>query len=216
MTLGQLTVIVAVGPLDRAKSRLRPALNASERRELVLAMLDDVLRAVRGAHDGALVLVTPDEDLRPLATAYDAELLRDKGQGTNAAIVTALQSATVGAGEAVLVLQGDLPQLRAEHLSTMQIALAELDAPGALLVPGDDGGTSALGLRPPNAMATTFGPDSGAAHRRSATESGIALRELPIAELASDVDTIHDLKRVADAAGPATTALLERLGVASR
>lgn len=216
MILESLAVVVAVGPLDRAKSRLGPELDADERRELVLAMLDDVLRAVRGAHDGALVLVTPDEELGPLIAPYNTTFLRDEGHGTNSAIITALGSTTVGASDAALILQGDLPQLRTEHVSTMQRALAELKNPGALLVPNDDGGTSALGLRPPNAMPTAFGPDSGAAHRRSAEVTDVPLQELPIAALSSDVDTIEDLKRVAQIAGPATTALLERLGVAAR
>ncbi len=216
MTIESLAVVVAVGPLDRAKSRLGPALDASERRALVLAMLDDVLRAVRGAHDGALIVVTPDEDVRPLATSHDAELLPDEGLGTNAAIITAIGSTTVETADAVLILQGDLPQLRTEHVSAMQQALALLESPGALLVPNDDGGTSALGLRPPSAMPTAFGPESGAAHRRSAEAADVPLRELPIAALSSDVDTIEDLKRVAQIAGPATTALLERLGVAAR
>ena len=216
MIIESLAVVVAVGPLDRAKSRLGPALDAGERRELVLAMLDDVLRAVRGAHDGALVVVTPDEDVRPLATSHNAELMADEGLGTNAAIITALGSTTVEASDAVLILQGDLPQLRTEHVRTMQQALAELSNPGALLVPNDDGGTSALGLRPSSAMPTAFGPDSGAAHRRSAELTSVPLQELPIAALSTDVDTIEDLTRVAQSAGPATAALLERLGVATR
>ena len=216
MTLQGLAIVIAVGPLDRAKSRLGPALHAGERRELVLAMLDDVLRAIRGAHHGAVVVVTPDEALRPLAASYDAELLPDEGLGTNAAIITALSSATVKAADAVLILQGDLPQLRAEHVSAMQQALAELDGPSALLIPNDDGGTSALGLRPPSAMPTAFGPESGARHRRSATASDVTWRELPFADLANDVDTIEDLERVGRIAGPATTALLERIGVVTR
>jgi 2-phospho-L-lactate/phosphoenolpyruvate guanylyltransferase len=216
VTLESLAVVVAVGPLDRAKSRLGPALDPGERRALVLAMLDDVLRAVRGVHHGALIVVTPDEDVRPLAASHDAELLPDEGLGTNAAIITAISSTTVETADGVLILQGDLPQLRIEHVSAMQQALAESKSPGALLVPNDDGGTSALGLRPPSAMPTAFGPDSGAAHRRSAEVTDVPLRELPIAALSSDVDTIEDLKLVAQIAGPATTALLERLGVEAR
>lgn len=216
MTFQRLAIVIAVGLLDRAKSRLSPALHADERRELVLAMLDDVLRAIRGAHDGAVVVVTPDEDLRPLAASYDAELLPDEGLGTNAAIITALSSATVKAADAVLILQGDLPQLRMEHVISMQQALAEFDDPCALLIPNDDGGTSALGLRPPSAMPTAFGTESGARHRRSATASDVTWRELPLADLANDVDTIEDLERVGPMAGPATTALLKRLGVVVR
>ncbi len=216
MTLDNLAVIVAVGPLDRAKSRLGPALDAAERRSLVLAMLDDVLRAVRASHPGDLFVVTPDPELAELVSPHQATVLQDNGEGTNAAIVTALAEPAVAAADAALILQGDLPQLSAAHVDAMQTAVSALDGPSALLVPNDDGGTSALGLRPPNAMPTAFGPDSGTRHHQSAAETGIPFQQLPIPDLASDVDTIEDLKHVSQLAGPATTALLEQLGVAAR
>ena len=215
-TVERLVVVVAVGPLDRAKSRLGPTLDPSERRTLVLAMLDDVLRAIRGAHASDLLVVTPDQELRALVAPHNATVVLDEGHGTNAAIVTALASATVQAADAVLILQGDLPQLSSDHVEQLRDALDRLTAPGALLVPNDDGGTSALGLRPPGAMPTAFGPDSGTRHRRSAADNGIALDELPLIALASDVDTIEDLRQVGHVAGPATTALLEQLGVLTR
>lgn len=216
MTLANLAVIVAVGPLDRAKSRLGPALDASERRSLVLAMLDDVLRAIRQSHSGDLFIVTPDQELAPLVAPHGAVTVQDNGEGTNAAIVTALAEPAVAAADAALILQGDLPQLRATHVDEMRTALGALSTPAALLVPNDDGGTSALGLRPPSAMPTAFGSDSGSRHRQSAADTGIPLEQLPIADLASDVDTIEDLKRVGQFAGPATTALLKQLGVVAR
>jgi 2-phospho-L-lactate/phosphoenolpyruvate guanylyltransferase len=216
VTLPNLAIIVAVGPLDRAKSRLGPTLDAAERRSLVLAMLDDVLRAIRESHSGDLFVVTPDEDLAPLLAPHGAITLRDEGQGTNAAIVTALSNSDVAAADAALILQGDLPQITAAHVDAMQAALAALPASSAFLVPNDDGGTSALGLRPPSAMPTAFGSDSGARHRESAANTGIPIEQFPIPDLASDVDTIEDLRRVSQIAGPATTALLAQLGVAAR
>jgi len=213
VTIPNLAMVVAVGPLDRAKSRLASALDADDRRALVLAMLDDVLRAIRAAHDGTLLVVTPDDDVSPVAASYSAELLRDRGEGTNAAIVDALASGTVRNSDAVIVIQGDLPQLLPAHVSAIAHALAALESPAAVLVPNEDGGTSGLALCPPSAMPTAFGPNSGAGHRDSAATSSVTLEELAIAELASDVDTIEDLERVGRSAGPATSALLERLGV---
>jgi len=216
VTIERLAIVVAVGPLDRAKSRMGPTLDEVERRALVLAMLDDVLRAIRQTHEGSLIVVTPDDDVRPLTKRHQAELLRDHGDGTNAAIVTAIDSATVQSSDAVLVLQADLPQLRSTHVDDIKSALTDMHSPGVLLVPNDDGGTSALALLPPNAMPTAFGTESGSAHHRSARESGIPLHELPIAALSSDVDTIEDLKRIGQIAGPSTTTLLEQLGMVTR
>lgn len=57
-----LCVIVPVKGLGEAKSRLAAVLAPEQRAALVLAMLEDVLAAVRAVHDGLLLLVTPDEE----------------------------------------------------------------------------------------------------------------------------------------------------------
>ena len=210
----QIAVVVAVGPLDRAKSRLGPDLDANDRRRLVLAMLQDVLSAINEAHSGPLFVVTPDPEVDPVAGTYGALILRDAGEGTNAAIETAIVDDRVASAKAVLVVQGDLPQIGAEDLRQCLDALGASE-PMALLVPGDDGGTSILGIRPPTAMVTAFGSQSGQRHRDAATTAGIDLHELPIAALAADVDTVDDLDRVRSSVGPATARLLEELPVST-
>lgn len=203
--------MVAVGPLNRGKSRLGPTLDAAGRRELVLAMLDDVLAAIGAAHEGPSYVVTPDQDVEPFATARGALLIEDAGEGTNAAIVAALNDRRVSEAAAVLVVQGDLPHLKPEDIERCLGALAAAE-PTALLVPNDDGGTSVLGLRPPLAMPTAFGPQSGARHREAATGAGLQLQELAIDSLAADVDTVADLERVRSQVGPATAGVLESVG----
>jgi 2-phospho-L-lactate guanylyltransferase len=210
-----VAVVVAVGPLDRGKSRLGPTLDADGRRRLVLAMLEDVLNAVVEAHKGPRYVVTPDAEVEPVARWLGAEIVEDAGNGTNAAIETALADPRVAASAAVLVVQGDLPQLTAEDVRACLDALDEADRI-AVLVPNDDGGTSALGLRPPSAMAPAFGPASGDGHRASALAAGVALRELPIDSLSADVDTADDLERVRATVGLATATVLEGIALAER
>ena len=79
---GALCVIVPVKSLGEAKSRLAAVLTPPQRAELVLAMLEDVLIAVRAAHDGPLLLVTPDEEYAPSAERAGAELIADAGGGS--------------------------------------------------------------------------------------------------------------------------------------
>ena len=62
MNRSAVAIVVAVGPLNRGKSRLGPTLDADGRRRLVLAMLEDVLAAVAEVHDGPRYVVTPDLD----------------------------------------------------------------------------------------------------------------------------------------------------------
>jgi len=207
-----VAIVVAVGPLDRGKSRLGPMLAPADRRRLVLAMLDDVLAAVGAAHDGPRFVVTPDPEVDPLVLAHGAAVIRDGGGGTNAAIEAALADGRVAAAEAVLVVQGDLPHLAAGHVRDCLDELASSPRLG-LLVASDDGGTLALGIRPPNAMLTAFGAQSGQRHREAAATAGLELRELQISQLAADVDTVEDLEQVRAAVGPATAAVLEALTV---
>lgn len=185
-------------------------MDADGRRRLVLAMLEDVLNAIAEAHDGPRYVVTPDSEVEPVALRLGAETIADAGNGTNAAIETALADARVAAAAAVLVVQGDLPQLRPDDIRRCLDALAEAETV-AVLVPNDDGGTSALGLRPPSVMPTAFGSASGAGHRSAALASGTRLHELAIESLASDVDTADDLERVRANVGPATATVLESL-----
>ena len=205
-----MAIVVAVGPLDRGKSRLGPTLGATDRRDLVLAMLDDVLAAIGATHEGPRYVVTPDPEVEPFAGARGARTIRDAGDGTNAAIVAALEDPRVAAAPAVLVVQGDLPQLRPADVARCLQALSR-DEPTVVLVPNDDGGTSALGLRPPRAMQTAFGPDSGSRHRDAAAAAAVPLEELEIESLAADVDTVEDLERVRARVGPATATVLARV-----
>ncbi len=205
----RLAVIVPVKPLERAKSRLAAALGDAARRALVPAMLDDVLAAVRAAHDGPLLLVSTDPRYDGAAATYDARRVPDGTPGYNGAVRAALQLDEVVAAGAALVLPADLPQLRPETVRTLADALQR--AP-VTLAASADGGTSALGMRPPDAMPVAFGPDSAAAHRSLAREAGLALAEPPLPAIAIDVDTPEDLRAVAARAGPATTAVLARLG----
>jgi 2-phospho-L-lactate guanylyltransferase len=177
-------------------------------------MLDDVLGAIGSAHTGPKYVVTPDDAVDAVALRHDAEVIQDAGHGTNQAIVTALADSRVAAAPAVLVIQGDLPQLNAMHVARCLDPLTAAE-PVCVLVAADDGGTSILGLAPPTAMPTAFGPDSGDRHRENARLGALVLEELPISALSADVDTVNDLERVRAHVGPATAAALSAISVAA-
>lgn len=203
-------IVVAVRRADEAKTRLAGAFGADTRRALVYAMLDDVLAAARAAHAGALYVLTPDESYGPTAARHGASLLPDRGRGFNPAVCAALTLPALRDLPGALILPVDLPQARADDLRTVLDALAT-GAAEVVLVPSADGGTAALGLRPPSVMAPHFGEQSAAAHRAAARAAGVTLRELHPASLAADIDTPEDLAAVRDRVGPATRAVLATL-----
>lgn len=200
-------IIVAVQDARRAKSRLGADLDAAARRSLVLAMLDDVLGAIRQVHAGKLIVVSADPAYDPSAHRHGAEVLHDIGEGYNAAVSLALNS-LAGRVDAALVLPGDLPQLQAADVAAILDALA---TPGVTIVASEDGGTTALGLRPIDVITTAFGLDSAQRHRAAAAQAAAPLTELHLDSLLVDVDTLDDLSAVWEDVGPATAAVLQFL-----
>ena len=202
---GDLCVIVPVKGLGEAKSRLAAVLGPEQRASLVLAMLEDVLTAVRAAHEGLLLLVTPDEGYAPAAERAGAELIADEGGGYNAAVAQALAAAGAREAGAALLLPADQPRARPEELRS---AIEALEEHGVVVAPSRDGGTGLLGLRPPDAIAPAFGIGSGARHRALGEAAGLAVAWLELPSLCDDVDEAADLLRAGAPLGEATAAFV--------
>ncbi len=202
---GALCVIVPVKGLGEAKSRLASVLGPAQRASLVLAMLEDVLIAVRAAHDGPLLLMTPDDEYTPAARRAGAELLADEGGGYNAAVAQALAAAGAREASAALVLPADQPRARPAEL---RAAIEALEEHGVVVAPSRDGGTGLLGLRPPDAIAPAFGIGSGARHRALGEAAGLAVAWLELPSLRDDVDEAADLLRSGAPLGEATAAFV--------
>ncbi|MDA0815621.1 MAG: 2-phospho-L-lactate guanylyltransferase [Chloroflexi bacterium] len=201
-------VITAVQDANRAKSRLGPHLDPGTRRTLVMAMLDDLLTAVREVWSGNIVVVSPDSVYDAIAQDHRARVIRDAGTGYNDAIRLAL--AETQSASAALILPGDLPHANPSEIAALLEALLET---GVTVVPAEDGGTLALGLHPPDVIEPRFGPQSASAHGEAARATGVRLTYTTPGDLRHDIDTLDDLARVWDRVGEATTALLEHLAI---
>lgn len=206
-------VLVPLKRLAEAKSRFRGAYDDEARTALVRAMLTDVLAAARTAHDGPLLLVAADPAYDGIAARFDAQRLEDRAHDYNGAVAAALRSEAVRAAGAALVLPADLPRATATDVARVLEALHTAEV---VLVPAHDGGTGALGLHPPDAVAPAFGRASADAHREAARAASRTFEELDCPSLAFDVDTPADLERDPASLGPATRAFLARHALAGR
>jgi 2-phospho-L-lactate guanylyltransferase len=207
-TSARIVAIIPIGELEGAKSRLGDTLDAEERRDLVIEMLDRTVRAALATPDIAETLVvSPDRELLKQAAALGARTLRQRSQGLNRGLWEAREDAVAGGADAVVVLPIDLPLISATALSELTAPLAAVrERPLVILAPDRHGrGTNGLVVAPPNAIEFGFGGDSRAAHAACAAEAGARYVEVD-GPLSLDLDTPDDLllvesvsRRTADA-----------------
>ncbi len=191
-----MTAIVVPFRGNGSKQRL----DASEelRAQLALAMLADVVTACVATT--RTIVVTGDAAARSLAGELGAEVCADPGRGQGEAVKAALADLPE---EPVLVVNADVPCVVPHDLRTLAGA-AELGAMG--LVEAEDGTTNALALPRPSAFAALYGARSADRFRDHASAVGIDAVAAVIPNLADDVDTVADLRRLAPRLGCHTQA----------
>lgn len=207
--------VVPVKSLAAGKSRLAAALGRGPAEALALAMLADVLAALRAVPAlDVVAVVTPDRDVAEAAARAGARPLLGADPGLDAALARAARALAPACADGLLVVLGDVAGARAADLARLVEALAG-PPPRAALAPSADGGTAALARRPPDAFPTRFGRDSARRHREAAAAAGVPLVELALPSLALDLDDEADLQAflVGPGDGPRTRALLAALGV---
>lgn len=203
----RLVVIVPVGTLDGAKSRLGGSLDAEERRDLAIRLLTRTIEAAVATPDVAEVLViTPDDQVRELAADAGGRPIRQRSQGLNAGLREARDEAVAGGADAIAILPMDLPMVTPAAIAAALAPLADPGRPLVVVVPDRHRrGTNFLVVAPPEAIEFGFGGDSHAAHVACARDAGARLVELG-GPLSLDLDTPDDLLLVEEVAPEAVGA----------
>jgi 2-phospho-L-lactate guanylyltransferase len=185
------------------KTRLHASRRA--RRELSLAMLGDVLAAAGAI--GTVRVVTSDPEGAELASELGASVLDDPGGGQGPAVAAALEGLEPGA---ILIVNADVPCVLPDDLRAL---LAATPAGGIALVEALDGTTNALSIPAPGVFAPLYGRDSAARFQARARELGLEPVSAAIPNLADDVDTVEDLRRLHRRLGPRSQMALATLPV---
>jgi 2-phospho-L-lactate guanylyltransferase len=211
-----IAAIVPAKALDQAKGRLAALLSEGERRELALAMLEDVVRALLDVDEiGGVTVISPDADVLAVARGLGANALEEPPsvRGINQALTYALESLSP-APDAIVVVLADVPLIAP---AAVREALASLPERGFVICPSHDHGTSLLAMRPAGLIPFRFGPKSFSLHKREAAARGVPAEVVRIEALARDIDTPDDLRALAGRpSDSATHRLLERLRVLER
>jgi 2-phospho-L-lactate guanylyltransferase len=195
----KISALMPVKGFRNAKQRLSPLLDAADRETLAEAMFRDVLREVLKARglDGTFV-VTGDDQVHEITAALGAQVIRETAERGETGAVDFARFELKRAGcEAVLIIPGDMPLLRAEDI---QQVLSQVPpgtkSPYALLVPSHDRlGTNALLLAPPDIIKLRFGYDSFTYHSGQVAAAGLPLRFMENERIGLDIDEPEDLER---------------------
>ncbi|MCE5290564.1 MAG: 2-phospho-L-lactate guanylyltransferase [Nocardiaceae bacterium] len=203
--MGGIHALVPVKGLVNAKSRLSPRFTDTERRDLVLAMLTDTVRAAIAAESiERVTVVTGDPIVADAVRALGCEVLREpaRTRSLNEALRWAIGQ--VDPNARLLILQADLPALTAAELSAFTASAPQTDR--VFANDQHHTGTTALLLRSASTpFEPQFGVDSALRHR----DAGVRLVDGEWPGLRHDVDTADDLDvAVSIGVGPATRAAL--------
>src|ERR1700742_263653 len=116
-----LTVILPAKRCSLAKQRLSDVLDAKERLILAKTMFLDVLDTVRSLNPAPHTLVvTADEDLAAIATAYGAEVMPDIWeQGVTPAVREATALMSKRGFDTAMIIPADVPLVQTDELQSL-------------------------------------------------------------------------------------------------
>lgn len=182
--------LVPVKAFALAKGRLAPVLTVDERAGLAEAMLRDVIAAVAGAVDRLILL--GGDDARRVADNLGLSWVDDDGDPElNRVLDRAADALATQRVQTLLVLPGDLPTLQSRDVT----ALLACHRNGLTISSArSDGGTNALVVSPPDAVAFGFGQDSARRHLAHARTAGLPAQDLALEAFARDIDRPADLQ----------------------
>lgn len=143
-----------------------------------------------------VVVISPSRPLAEIVEAAGARLAVQRGMGLNAGLDQARSDAILDGIHTLVVLHGDLPNLRRDDILTLIRGLPGDGAPGVAIAPDRAGtGTNALALQPPGVINFRFGTGSFARHADEVQRAGVPCVAVDRAGLAFDLDTPEDLAR---------------------
>lgn len=186
--------VVPVKDLSKAKERLSSILSQTERTALAYAMLEDVLRAMKGSRLlDRLFVVTSDENAIELAKILGVEIIKEtKQEGESTSVDYASKICKNMGAQSVLVIPGDTPLVTPGDVDL--ILEKEKSYPSVVLVPArDDMGTNAIFRKPPDVIPSRFGYDSFKKHINEARQRNIPCEVYNLSTVALDVDEPEDL-----------------------
>lgn len=188
-------VVYAIVPVKRigvSKRRLSESLSSQERKSLTVAMLEDVLQALKSSVVSKILVVSNDPNVQPIAEKFGASFFSPSRRGLNAAIQEASTWCISNNADSVLVLPADVPLIKSTDIDT--IVKLGSGKSWAVLVPSKDGGTNAFLQCPPDSVHACFGVESFVRHTTEAYKKGVCVKFYYSLGAGLDIDSVDDLQ----------------------
>jgi 2-phospho-L-lactate guanylyltransferase len=187
--------IIPVKKLADSKKRLSTVFTPQQRTMLTLAMLEDVLKTLKASIVHKIIVVGEDPQVQETAEQFGAFYRFANGATLNSAIEETTSYCVKKGAQSILVLPADVPLINSEEINRI-IQLADDGTSAIVLSPSHDWGTNALYQSPPKLIPACFGPNSFIRHIREALRNGVSVRLHFSLQLAADIDSAEDLKKI--------------------
>lgn len=187
--------VIPVKNLNGSKHRLSSVFTPHERRQLTLAMLKDVIKAVKGSDISKIVVSANDPQVSQVARELDVSFFSPSQDGLNPAIEEATNRCFKDGADSVVVLPADLPLLRSEEVNRV-ISFGNTKSTSIVICPSWDWGTNALLLKVPKVILPRFGPNSFIEHICQALSNGISVMLYSSLGISTDIDCARDLRKL--------------------
>jgi 2-phospho-L-lactate/phosphoenolpyruvate guanylyltransferase len=187
--------VIPVKDASLAKQRLAEALSPRLRKDLALAMFQDVLDAVVAAPELAgIVIVTADPAVANIARGVGAEVWPGGAHDGHTGAVTAAARRLAADGATLLTIPGDVPLVSSADIS--RVVAAHPATRAFTIVPAwDELGSNTIVCSPADAVPLRFGPDSYFPHLAAARAAGLTPTIVRNEAIALDIDEPADLVR---------------------
>jgi len=188
----KIWALVPIKAFGKAKTRLRPALDADQCAALARHMATDVVKALQGVSKlQGITLLGETPVMAEFARDLNCDFLAEVPQADlSANLDIAAHNLKLAGVDILLVLPSDLPTLRAADIDQ----LLDNHTLGLSVCPAArDGGTNAIVMSPPGAIKFCFGQQSARHHLEAANAAEMKTERLSSDAFSRDIDTPDDL-----------------------
>jgi 2-phospho-L-lactate guanylyltransferase len=185
--------IVPVKSLLKSKTRLSNFFTLQERPLFTLAMIEDVLNALKSSKVSKTVVVSSDSTVEGLVKDFGMTFLKENQEGLNQALNQATKWCVRNGAKLVLILPADVPLITEKDVN----ALVKLSLNSSVVIsPSRNGGTNALLQTPPGIVSPCFGPNSFKRHVDKALAKHVMTKIFVSSSVMLDIDSERDLDQL--------------------